>query len=157
VEPARIEDVGFIIDSWCADENVYVGRPDDMDPEIFKVEQRARVRRLLSSCPAVVARPTPAYWQARGEKADPNRLFGWIVYTFDRATLKPLIHFTYVKGEHRRQGVCAALLHAAGYRAGEMAWASHCRLKVARRMKSKGIIYNRFLLDYDPTQPGAKG
>lgn len=156
VEFARIEDVAFILDSWCADENLYVGRPDDMDPEVFKVEQRGRVRRLLSTCKCAVVRPTPAYWKERGEKPDANHLFGWVCYTFDRATLKPLIHFVYVKACHRRQGLANALLHAAGLRRDGGAWATHSRMRFRKAMKAKGIIYNKFLLDYDPTAPGAK-
>lgn len=156
VEFARIEDVAFILDSWCADENLYVGRPSDMDPEDFKVEQRGRVRKLISTYKCAVVRPTAAYWQERGEKPNPNTLFGWICYGFDRATLKPLIHFVYVKAEYRKHGLANALLHAAGVRREDMAWATHSRMKLRRAMKAKGIRYNYFLLDYEPQAPGAK-
>lgn len=156
VSPCTPADVGFIIDSWCADEHVKVSREIGEDPEVFKVGQRRRVVRLIQSCTCVALRPTPEYWASVGAAPNPHELFAWICYSLDRATLRPIIHFVYVKPEShakvplRSCGLASALLHIAGVRPEKAAWATSKRHALRRAAEKRGIIYNRFLLDYDP-------
>jgi GNAT superfamily N-acetyltransferase len=150
VRPALVGDVAFIIDSWCADENVNVSRLSGEDPEIFKVGMRKRILQLLSSCKCAVVRPTPAYFSAHVVEPDPKKLFGWVLYTLDRATLRPVIHFIYVKPTFRRHGLADALLWEAGVRPERGSWCTTMRLRLRKSLESRGIVYNRFLLDYEP-------
>lgn len=150
VEPAKVTDTAFIIDSWCADESVRVSRLSGEDPDVFKVGQRARILRLLSTCPCAAIRPTKAWFDAQGLPHDPRVLFGWACYTSERTTLRPIVHFVYVKGDFRGQGLADALLYAAGVRPDKGAWSTHHRQYLRKAVASRGIVYNRYLLDYDP-------
>lgn len=146
IEPAKIADIAFVIDSWCNDENISVGRPSEIDEQTFKVGQRARVLRLLSSSSCAVARDL--------KPAEPGKdLLGWCLYSFDRATLRPIVHFTYVKAKARRQGIAGALLQAAGVRPEKGAWCTHNRAYLRKAVRRSGLVYNPYLLDYDPTKP----
>lgn len=150
VQLATVSDVSFIIDSWCNAEHVYTSRAVGEDPEIFKVGQRARVLRLLSACRCAVVRPTAEWFASQGKPVDPKLIFGWVCYGLERTTLKPIVHFVYVKSEHRKQGMADALLVAAGVKPEVGAWATSTRYWLRNPLDARGIMYNRFLLDYDP-------
>ncbi len=150
IEPAGPGDIPFIIDSWCSDEAVHVSRKSNEDPDIFKAGQRGRVLRLLSNCPGVVIRLTPYFFSSHPKADSRKDLAAWCLYSIDRATLYPIIHFMYTKVEYRSQGLTSPLLYAAGIRPDKPAWCTHDRMRLGKAMKARGIMYNRYLLDYDP-------
>lgn len=142
IELAQPWDFNFIIDSWCNDELVNVSRQSGEDEEVFKVGQRTRIFRLLQNHQCAVVRPEGA--------SDSRKLAGWICYSLDRATLRPIVHFVYVKAEFRNKGVADLLLTAAGVKPEHGAWSTHNRLRLKKATRARGIVFNRFLLDYDP-------
>lgn len=150
IAQAKVTDVAFIIDSWCADENVHTSRPAGEDEDIFKVGQRGRVLRLISSCQCLVVRPTEAWFTEHGKPYDPKLVHGWVCIGRDRQTLRPIIHFIYVKAEFRRNGLASALLAMAGVKPELGAWATANRPWLRKAREQRGIMYNRFLLDFDP-------
>ncbi len=155
--PAQVGDVSCIINDWCADEHVYVGRLSGEDPEIAKVGMRARILRLLGSCKCAVIRPTSAWFHLHKVPWDGAKLFGWICYSVDRSTLRPIVHFVYVKPADkttgtglRKHGLADALLTAAGVTPQKGAWCTHSRIRLKAPMRARCIVWNKYLLDFDP-------
>lgn len=154
VEPAVVNDVGFIVDSWCSDEHVNVGRQSNEDNDIAKAGMRGRVLRLLSKYRCAVARPTAAYFAATGQTPNAAALFGWVCYAVEHSTLNPVVFFVYVRPHDntsnvtvRGRGVGDSLLAAAGVREGVATWCTSDRLRLGKAMKKRNILYNKYLLD----------
>lgn len=150
VAPCIPSDVPFIINSWAADASVYESRQANEDPEVFKVGQRERILRLIQANNCVSARPCESEDSATNSATE---LFGFICYGLDRKTLRPVIHFVYVKKEHRGRKIASTLLKIAGVRPEKASWCTTQRIKTLKPQSRRGLMFNRFLLDYDP---GAK-
>lgn len=161
--PAQMTDLPFIINSWCADEHTYVGRPSQEDVEVAKVGMRARVTRLLGSCKCAVVRPSRFFFDLHQIPVDKKMLFGFVCYGRELKSLRPIIHFVYVKPAEpatgtglRKHGLADAMLKYAGVKPDEGAWCTHERVRVRSAMKSRGLIYNKYLLEWDPALLNAK-
>lgn len=137
VRGGRIEDIGFILDSWCAS---YAESPivREIDPEVVKVEQRARVRRLLTQAKVTVVCDTK----------DPTIILGWLCHSIDKATNYPVLHYAYVLKGSRNHKVFTTLTHMAGWRPGTVAWMTHWQPCVRKLVKKfDGFVYNPYMLE----------
>lgn len=108
VMPAVLDDLPFIQDSWCAS---YAQSPAviNIDPQIFKIEQRALIAGLLTRGRVAVARPrSHVYIDGRPSKG--TDIIGWVAYEFDAISHTPICHYTYVKKVFRGMGVASNLL-----------------------------------------------
>lgn len=151
IEPATVDELALIIDSWCAGQ---AGQPHYalVPPEIFKVEMRARVTRLLGTSRCAVARPTPLGWDVLGVapvNRDTRSILGWVCYAYDKATQAPIIHFLYVKARYREQGVATGLAtKAAGVSRDNLWWSTHTTPRIGKLLRRCGGTWNPFLLEY---------
>jgi hypothetical protein len=157
VSPATPADIGFILDSWANDACIHDSRIAKEDPDIFKVGQRERIIGLVQRNNVITARPTDAFWQTQGLVPNPHELFGYICYGSDRKTLRPVIHFIYVKAAYRQHRIADTLLKLVGVRPDKACWTTSQRSRLLKPADARGITYNRFLLDYDPGATPAKG
>lgn len=107
VMPAVLDDLPFIQDSWCAS---YAQSPAvlNVDPQIFKVEQRALIAGLVTRGRVAVARPR-THVQIDGRQSKATDILGWICYEFDGAMHTPVCHYCYVKRNFRDMGIARQL------------------------------------------------
>ncbi len=162
--PAQMIDLSFIMDSWCSDEHTFVGRPGEEDPDVAKAGMRARVLRLTGASKCAVVRPTKAFFELHQIPIDMKKLFGWMCYGRQVATLRPVIHFIYIRpvdpttgtGLRKRGLADALLLHAARVTPESGAWATHTRLRLTQAMRKRGILPNKYLLECDVSLLNAK-
>lgn len=140
IEFATVEEIAFILDSWCAGQ---ASQPHQLvDADLFKVEMRARVMRLIAVHKCAVARATEPDATGRRE------VLGWVCYGWDTNVGQPIIHYTYVKGAHRRQGLAKTLLEsAAGVKPEKFWWHTHTTPRAGKIARKHGGFYNHFLLE----------
>ena len=140
IEFATVEEVALILDSWCAGQ---ASQPHQLvDADLFKVEIRARVMRLLATNKCAVARATEP------DAAGRREVLAWICYGWDVAVGQPIVHYVYVKGAHRRSGIAAALLQsAAGVKPASLWWFTHISPRAGKIARRFGGLYNPFLLE----------
>lgn len=136
--PSEPNEVQFIIDTWARvtmeKDTTFIR----MDGDTFRINLRERIARLLSTCNCcVLISPTG---QPRG----------FCCYSFDRATLWPIIHFIHQNAQiHYKMEV---MVKAAGK--SEDIWVtSSVAFLSLRSVKYTRAHFNPFLLDYDPTAP----
>ena len=143
IEFATVEEIALILDSWCAGQ---ASQPHQLvDAELFKVEMRARVMRLIAAQKCAVARATEPDASGRRE------VLAWICYGWDKNVQSPIAHYLYVKGAHRRQGIARALLLNAAGVTGEASWFfTHTTPRAGKLASKRGGFFNPFLLDFAP-------
>lgn len=147
IVPMRDTDAHLIYDSWCSNQ-AKVYHTQKVPQEIFKVEMRGRIKRLLEHCHVLVARPSRALCKRTGQPFDHTDVLSWICYAWDGRTRAPVIHFMATKREEQRRGLGGMLLAAAGMKDGQLWWATHMsRFGEAVINRYRGI-YNPFLLEY---------
>ena len=150
IQLAQVAHVPLIIDSWASDQMVN-GVYGLVDRDIFRVEVRARILRLISSCRCAAIVPTAAYTAKQPVPPPASELFGWACYGWDKASEKPVLHYVYIRQDYRNNGLARRLLKEAVAVSPERpGWASFIipwHRKTARRY---GLVYNPFLHDYRP-------
>ena len=131
----ELEDVPFVYDSWAASYREFGGAM--VDDDVYKVEQRARISRILDRAKLITAMGTR------------QEILGWVVYQKDRATGWPVIHYMYVKGYARRGGIGRAMMTQAGWVAGTFCWVTHWQpcVRELRNPSKFGWTYNPYLLE----------
>jgi hypothetical protein len=136
LEPARVTDVNCIINDWAAS---YANSPASrfISPEIFKVEQRARIMRLISGAQCHVVRP----------KGNLRNLLGWISFDLDERSNLPIVHYIYVKLRSRRRRVGSMLMHSIGWEPGRTCWTTHWCASHRYHEDRCGWMYNPYLLE----------
>ena len=94
---AQDEDVGFIVESWSR--------------EAYETHKDARLSVFREQLKAYVQRRFAAgdFALVVCNQEEPHVLYGWIMWS-----LSGLVRFVFVKREHRRRGMAAALVNAAG-------------------------------------------
>lgn len=145
IMPALLDDTSFILDSWCAS---YSRSPAvlPIDPQIFKIEQRAVVARLLTICKTAVARPR-SHVHVDGRPAKATDILGWINYEFDIIQHTPIIHYCYVKQAARGQRVAETLaLEAAGVTRQTTAYCTHFTPVVKALQDKTNLFFNPYVL-----------
>lgn len=145
IMPALLDDTPFVLDSWCASYS-RSSAVLNIDPQIFKIEQRALVAGLLTRSRTAVARPR-SHLQIDGRPAKATDILGWICYQFDNFQHTPIIHYCYVKQVARGQGVASALaLEAAAVTRQTTAYCSHFTPVVKALQTKTNLFYNPYTL-----------
>lgn len=145
VMPALLDDLHFIQDSWCAS---YSRSPVNLniDPQIFKIEQRALVAGLLTRAKTAVARPR-SHVQIDGRPSQATDILGWICYEFDYIQNTPTIHYSYTKRNFRDKGIARQLAaDAAGVTHQTTAYCSHFTPVVKALQSKTNLFYNPYVL-----------
>jgi hypothetical protein len=145
IMPALLDDTPFILDSWCAS---YGRSPAvlPIDPQIFKIEQRALVAGILTRGRTAVARPR-SHVTVDGRPARATDILGWVSYEFDVYQNTPIIHYCYVKQVARSQGVAETLvLEAAGVTRQTTAYCSHFTPVVKALQEKTNLFFNPYVL-----------
>jgi hypothetical protein len=135
IRPMCIDDAPFIIDSWCSS---YSRSPEvsRIDEQVFKIEQRNLINRLIPRCKVLVA-------------CDPDRhtfIRGWLVF---EAAREPgglaIVHYALTKPECQKHGVANALLSNVRTTSPDgMVWATHAT-HASRWFGKTYMIYNPYL------------
>lgn len=134
---ASYDDFPFIVNSWAASmADSDLGRSVTQD--VFKVEIRARINRLIESSHNVVLE-------------DDGKIAGFICVNRDHPKFR-ILHFVYVAKAYRRRGVCAQLMHLTLPRDAEIIWATHKRANFKHLAAKYPLIYNPFLLEAMPNE-----
>lgn len=136
-----MDDAAFIIDSWCSSysRSPLTGR---IDSKLFKIEQRARINRILPKSKMIIA----------CNEQDPRSIYGWVCYTPNKqATSLPTIHYMCVKPEYQGRGIGKSLLdlvrQACGKSVIDPVFYTHGTV-VANKLESKwNIVFNPYLLE----------
>jgi GNAT superfamily N-acetyltransferase len=136
IRSGAIDDVNCIINDWAAS---YKESPEvqEMDPEVYKVEQRARIFRLLGASKVSVA-------------CDPDnhsKILGWVVHGWDKGAQAPIVHYMYVKREFRLARVGTRLMRHIGWVPGQVVWATHWQPCIRKLRHKWNWLYNRYLLE----------
>lgn len=148
-EPAKVairgwkpEDLNFIIDSWASS---YRYSPDvaHTDKEVYKVEQRSRIYRLIPRSRIIVA----------NKEGYPDEILGWICFEPPKARGQlPILHYVLVQRSVQLQGIGAALVELCrktAFEADSPIWATHYTSPM-RHIKDKWhVMHNDFLLEQD--------
>lgn len=136
-----IDDAALVIDSWCTS---YARSPvtGPISPELFKIEQRARINRLLPKSKQIVAAFTE----------DPRMVYGWVCYRPLREdTDHPLIHYMAVKPEYQGRGIGKSLLdlvrQACGKTSLDPVFFTHWTVPCRRLERKWNIVYDPYLLE----------
>lgn len=136
-----IDDAAFVLDSWCSSyrHSPHVGPVDDA---VFKIEQRARVYRLVPKSKVLLA----------VDPKDQTRIRGWICFEPPRESNGlPIVHYVLVRPELQSRGIGTALVDLAKRTAKDPAgpiWTTHETYPMKRLRAKWGAMYNNYLLDY---------
>lgn len=98
VRRAIATDAGYVLATWMRSLNTS-RECRNLSPLKFGKTYGKLVDRYLDH-------PSVSVWVAERD----NRLIGWLAAT----PAVPIVHYVYVRNEHRRQGVAKAMLRAAG-------------------------------------------
>ena len=100
IRPMALGDVSFIIDSWCGS---YSKCPEaaSTDADVFKIEQRNLIYRLLPKCKVLVA----------CDPAQPNSIRGWACAEPARESGGLwILHYALVRPELQGMGIATSLV-----------------------------------------------
>jgi hypothetical protein len=135
IRPMKVEDGGFVLDSWCSS---YARSPEvGCDPEVFKIEQRNLIYRLIPKCKVLVA----------CDPENPNTIRGWIAAEPPR---EPgglwIIHYCLVKYELQGRGIARALSGLIRQASPNgMCWGTHSTF-ACKWFGKDWLVRNRYLL-----------
>ncbi len=133
-------DVNFIIDAWC---ETYRRSQDarDTDPELFKVEQRARINRLLPRSKQLIA----------CDKNHTSLIYGWACFEPPGLAKIPVVHYMCIKPHAQMQGIGKELLRLIRATApipNSPVFATHRHLICKpQRLAKYNVIFNNYLLE----------
>lgn len=155
-EPAKVamrgwkpEDLNFIIDSWASSYR-YSSDVAHTDKEVYKVEQRSRIYRLIPRSRIIVA----------NREGTPDEILGWICFEPPRALGQlPILHYVLVQRAVQLQGIGTALVELCRKTAQEPdspIWGTH-HTSPMRHLKDKWqVMHNDFLLEQDKQSAGSR-
>jgi hypothetical protein len=133
------DDVNFIIDSW-ADSYRHSQDMRDVDPDLYKIEMRARIYSLIPK----------AKWVIACEPRNERNIRGWICYMPPAPTASlPVVHYMLVKPELQNRGICTAMLDvvkASAATADSPVFVTHRTFPIVKWFAAKrNLIFNPFL------------
>lgn len=142
IRPMCIDDAAYVLDSWANSyrRSVITG---PIEREVFNIEQRARINRLIS-------RPASRVFVAcDAEKTEQIR--GWVCFEPPlRDDGFAILHYVCVQPSHQQQGIGTALVNVARQTAKDadaMMWATH-ETQPMRHIREKwNLLYNPYLLE----------
>lgn len=148
IRPMCIDDAAYVLDSWA---NSYrrsqVTGPIERD--VFNIEQRARINRLIT-------RPTSRVFVAC-DAEDTNQIRGWVCFEAPREEGQlPILHYVCVQPAHQLQGIGAALMglcRQTAFDAEAPIWSTH-ETQPMRHVRPKwNLLYNPYLLEVPDRKP----
>lgn len=149
IRPMCIDDAAYVLDSWA---NSYRRSPTTgpIEREVFNIEQRARINRL-------VTRPHSRVFVAC-DAEQTSQIRGWVCFEAPQAEDGiPVLHYVCVQPAHQMQGIATALVALCRKTAKDEdapIWATH-ETQPMRHIRAKwNILYNPYLLEV-PDRKGA--
>lgn len=140
IRPMTIDDAPFIVDSW-ATSFTHSSRLDNVPPDVYKVEQRSRIDRLVQRSAVLCIHPIP----------DPPHLFGYIVFEPPRkATDLPILHYMLIHPSLQGQGLGAQLVDLVRTTAKDPSdpiWITHWTIPMRKLIPRWNLIFNPYLLE----------
>lgn len=139
VRPISIDDASYVIDSWARS---YRRSPTTgaIEDDVFKIEQRARIDRLICRSKTFIA----------CEPDDKRQIRGWIVFEPGHAQKIPIVHYVCVQPSYQVTGIGSALVGIARETATDpdaFMWSTH-ETAPMRHIRSKwNLVYNPYLLE----------
>lgn len=142
IRPMTIDDASFVIDSWCSAyrRSQTVG---PIDEAVFKIEQRARIDRLICRSKTFIA----------CDADDKKVIRGWICFEppVGEASI-PILHFVCVHPIYQLHGIGTALVDIARKTHPDPEthiWSTH-ETSPMRHIRPKwNVMYNPYLLEVD--------
>lgn len=142
IRPMVIEDAAYVLDSWANSyrRSIVTG---PIEREVFNIEQRARINRLVQRSTARVFVACDA--------EDKNKIRGWICFETPRGEhVIPVIHYVCIQPAHQQQGIGTALVELARQTASDPQahmWTTH-ETQPMRHIREKwNLLYNPYLLE----------
>ena len=145
VRPMGIDDASFVIDSWASS---YRFSPivAHVDPNVYKVEQRARIYRLLQNCTTFVA----------CDPANPTRIWAWVCFAAPvKAGDLPVLHYVLVRPELQRRGIATSLVELVRQSSADpdtQLWMSHWTSPMYNAQHKWHAMYNSYILEAEPVK-----
>lgn len=143
VRPAKISDVGLITDAWLTS---YRFSPvaQSVPPKIYRIEQRDRIRRIMSRCKVVCA----------VHDDDADRVAGWAVFAPPAQPGRHVVlHYLSVHPALQNLGLGTALMRLVRSISPDPqmpVFCTHYTLALRRVMKTWNLLYNPYLLELPP-------
>lgn len=139
IRPITIDDASYVIDSWARS---YRRSPTTgaIEDDIFKIEQRARIDRLICRSKTFIA----------CEPDDKRQIRGWICFEPGHSEKIPVVHYVCVQPSFQVTGIGTALVSIARQTAADpeaFMWATH-ETAPMRHIRAKwNLAYNPYLLE----------
>lgn len=143
VRAARVADLAMMADAWLQS---YRFSPvtGPIPPEVYRIEQRDRVRRLITRSKALCA----------VDDDNDSRVTGWVVFEPPRSAGKhAVLHYMSVHPALQNLGLGAALMGLVRKVAGgpdDPVFCTHYTFPMKRLMARWNLIYNPYLLEVRP-------
>jgi GNAT superfamily N-acetyltransferase len=142
IRPMCIDDAAYVLDSWA---NSYRRSPTTgpIEREVFNIEQRARINRLVS-------RPHSRVFVAC-DAEDTHQIRGWVCFEAPQSDDGiPVMHYVCVQPAFQMQGIGTALValcRATAKDSEAPMWATH-ETQPMRHIREKwNLLYNPYLLE----------
>jgi hypothetical protein len=155
-EPAKVairawkpEDLNLIIDSWASS---YRFSPEVqyIDPDVYKVEQRSRIYRLVTRSRILVA----------NREGCPDDILGWVCFEPPVALGQlPIVHYVLVQRSVQLQGIATSLIELCRKTASEPdspMWGTHHTAPMRHLRRKWQVMHNTYLLEHEQHTPGNK-
>lgn len=140
VRPMSIDDASYVIDSWARSfrRSPTTGAIED---DVFKIEQRARIDRLICRSKTFIA----------CEPEDRRQIRGWIVFEPGGARYRiPCVHYVCVQPSFQLTGIGTALVSIARQTAEDpdaFMWTTHETAPMRHIRPKWNLVYNPYLLE----------
>lgn len=142
VRGVAVPDLAMITDAWLVS---YQFSPvtDPIPKDVYRVEQRARIRRIIASGKCICA-------------VDPenlDRIKGWVVYEPPRGTSEShyaILHYVSVHPTLQNMGLGETLVNlvrSLNSAVDSPLWITHYTFPMRRLMTKWNLIYNPYLLE----------
>jgi GNAT superfamily N-acetyltransferase len=139
VRPISIDDASYVIDSWVRS---YRRSPatGPIEDDVFKIEQRARIDRLICRSKTFIA----------CEPEDKRQIRGWVCFEPGNANKIPVIHYVCVQPSFQVSGIGTALVSIARQTASDVEsfmWCTHDTAPMRHIRPKWNLLYNPYLLE----------
>lgn len=139
VRPINIDDASYVIDSWVRS---YRRSPTTgaIEDDVFKIEQRARIDRLICRSKTFIA----------CEPEDTRQIRGWICFEAGHEKKIPIVHYVCVQPSFQLTGIGSALVgivRQTAKDADSFLWATHETAPMRHIRRKWNLLYNPYLLE----------
>jgi len=147
IRPMHIDDAAYVLDSWANSyrRSVITG---PIEREVFNIEQRARINRLVS-------RPSSRVFIAC-DAEHTTQILGWVCFEAPRQNDSfAVLHYVCIRPSHQMQGIGTALVNLARQTTKDTEqpmWTTH-ETQPMRHIREKwNLLYNPYLLEVGARQ-----